>query len=503
MSQEKLLDNYPSPITIEGTTTILNQMKNCICKIKNEKGKGTGFFCYIPYNNDKLPVMITNYHLINENIINKNKVINVTLNDDEVDKSIIIDENRKIYANETYDTTIIEIRPSKDKINQFLELDSNIFKQSPNLIKESIYIIQYPKFLNEQKASVSYGILKNIQDYNLNHFCSTCPGSSGSPILNLSNNKVLGIHKEASIHFQYNIGTFLKYPIQDYINIIINTIKNEIKIDLTIDKKNVNKNIYFLDNSDYTDEKTNKKHFHDYLSEINESIADLYINNEKLTFKKYFKPIKEGKYTIIVKLKTNITDCSYMFFCCSNITKVDLSSFYSKNVKDMNHMFYWCKNLENIDLSGFNTENVTNMSNLFQYCEKIINLDLSSFNTIKVEKMNNMFHNCKNLNDIHLSSSFDTKNVTDMNQMFYDCQQLMNINLLTFNTKNVKNMGQMFFDCNNLKFLDLSSFEFNDDMDLKYMIFYCDKLEKIKVKKNYKEKIKKNIYNDDIEIIEV
>ena len=64
-------------------------------------------------------------------------------------------------------------------------------------------------------------------------------------------------------------------------------------------------------------------------------------------------------------------------------------------------------------------------------------------------------------------------------------------------------MGQMFFDCNNLKFLDLSSFEFNDDMDLKYMIFYCDNLEKIKVKKNYKEKIKMNIYNDDIEIIEV
>ena len=45
--------------------------------------------------------MITNYHIINENIINKNKTINLTLNDDKVDKSIIIDGDRKIYTNKT------------------------------------------------------------------------------------------------------------------------------------------------------------------------------------------------------------------------------------------------------------------------------------------------------------------------------------------------------------------------------------------------------------------
>ena len=46
--------------------------------------------------------------------------------------------------------------------------------------------------------------------------CSTDKGSSGSPILNLQNNKVIGIHNKNLI--SYNIGTLLKLPIKDFIN---------------------------------------------------------------------------------------------------------------------------------------------------------------------------------------------------------------------------------------------------------------------------------------------
>ena len=77
----------------------------------------------------------------------------------------MIDDNRKIYTNEKYDTTIIEIKPEKDKINYFLELDEEIFQE--NLSKESIYILQYPKNLDEQKAAVSYGIFNKIYIYDL------------------------------------------------------------------------------------------------------------------------------------------------------------------------------------------------------------------------------------------------------------------------------------------------------------------------------------------------
>ena len=42
-------------------------MEKCICKIyKNDGSKGTGFFCKINYDNKEIPVMITNYHVIND-----------------------------------------------------------------------------------------------------------------------------------------------------------------------------------------------------------------------------------------------------------------------------------------------------------------------------------------------------------------------------------------------------------------------------------------------------
>ena len=517
MNKEKLLEKYPSPITIEGTKEILNQMKNCICKINNDKGKGTGFFCYIEYEDKKFPVMITCNHVIDENIINKDNKINITLNDEKIDKKIIIDNNRKIYTSLEYDITIIEIKPKEDDIDSFLDLDLNIYKkETSNMNNESIYIIQYPQILNEQKACVSYGILKGITNINeISYFCSTCPGSSGSPILKISNNKIIGIHKEAPIYFEFNKGLFLKNPINEYIennikkkkktNIIYEAkenIKNEINIVLKVDKKDINKNIYFLDNNDYKDDKK-KISFNKHILELNESNVDIYINDIKHKFQKYFEPIKDGEYNIKLKFKEFIVNCSYMFFCCSNIISIDLSEFYSNDINNMNHMFYWCKNLKKINLTNLNTQNVIDMSNLFQFCENLINLDLSSFNTKKVENMCCMFHNCKNLEVIKFSSSFDTINVRNINQMFFNCNNLTNINLLSFNTQNVKNMSQMFFDCNKLKNLDLSSFEINDDANIEYMFFYCENLDNIKIKKKYENKIKMTDYSKDIKIITV
>ena len=45
---------------------------------------------------------------------------------------------------------------------------------------------------------MSYGISKEIYNCIIKHTCNTKPGSSGSPILNLENNKVIGLHKAAS-----------------------------------------------------------------------------------------------------------------------------------------------------------------------------------------------------------------------------------------------------------------------------------------------------------------
>ncbi len=262
LKKEIMIEKYPRPVSIEGTKKILNQLENNICKIyKKDGGKGTGFFCNISYNNIIIPVMMTNNHVIDEKYIKENNEILITLNDDKEEKVIKINDKRKIYTNKEYDTTIIEIKQKEDNINNFMEIDENIYKNN-NIIynNKSIYIIQYPF---SDKAHVSYGIISNIDEYNINHYCCTESGSSGSPIINLLNHKIIGIHKEGSSKFQLNKGTYLKYPINDFINKyiynnnnkniinnnnnenIINDEKNEIEIELKIEENDINKKIYF------------------------------------------------------------------------------------------------------------------------------------------------------------------------------------------------------------------------------------------------------------------
>ena len=113
IEKEIKIQDYPLPVTIDETNQILNQLRKCICKIETEKGIGTGFFCYIPYENRKLEVMLTNYHIIYEEILKKNERKKISLNDDKEIKNIKL-KNRRLYTSEKYDTTIIEINSEID-----------------------------------------------------------------------------------------------------------------------------------------------------------------------------------------------------------------------------------------------------------------------------------------------------------------------------------------------------------------------------------------------------
>ena len=165
IEKENLLKKYPLPVTIEKTEIILKQMKESICQIQNKNGDGTGFFCK---RLDK-KLLITNNHIINEEIIKNKKIIKVKLNDNKIKKDIKI---KDFYTSIEYDTTIIEIE-EEENIN-YLEIDDEIFDENIDLSNKSIYIIQYPKYGDEQKGAVSYGILNGISDeYNLKYNCST------------------------------------------------------------------------------------------------------------------------------------------------------------------------------------------------------------------------------------------------------------------------------------------------------------------------------------------
>jgi len=223
--KEKNIEDYPIPVTLESTKTILSQMEKNVCKIYMDNGiKGTGFFCKVPYKGNygfgaSLSVLITNNHIIDEKHLGKNNKIIFSINNDKIKKKLYIGD-RKTYTSKLFDITIIEIFPDEDGIKDFLELDFDINDDDyyDNMyIKKSVYLLHYP---NNEKVSVSYGIINAInlqKNFDFFHFCSTDNGSSGAPILNSSNNKLIGIHKGASNNHNFNKGTILIFPIKEFL----------------------------------------------------------------------------------------------------------------------------------------------------------------------------------------------------------------------------------------------------------------------------------------------
>ena len=210
------LKSFVKPVTVDVTQKILNQMTTCICKVKNNDKLGTGFFCKIPYkNNTKKNALITSSQIIDEYYLLHNNHIKILINEFNEQKKINIEPTRKIYTNKLYNTKIIEIKENDD-INNYLELDENLFGYNIKSLfeKESIYILQY---LNGVKASVSYGIINELNGDNIKNNCWLESGSNGAPILNLSNNKVIGL-VETNDNLNFGNGIILKFPIEDFIN---------------------------------------------------------------------------------------------------------------------------------------------------------------------------------------------------------------------------------------------------------------------------------------------
>ncbi len=204
------------------------QKKTCICQVIGKKS-GTGFFCKIPYNYETILTLITNYHIIDDEFLENNEFIEIVINK-SIAKKFRIDENRKIYSSKNYEYDIMIIKLYEtDGINNYLELDKNLFNENSEILYKAdyIYILHFPKGGN---SIISYGFgIEKINEFDIRHKCNTESCSSGSPILNLSTNKVIGIHK-AFIKKggkDFNIGTLLKYPLSELNNLIMNKNQQE------------------------------------------------------------------------------------------------------------------------------------------------------------------------------------------------------------------------------------------------------------------------------------
>ena len=452
---EKTISDYLRPISINGTEKILNQMRKSVCKIHKEDGtKGTGFFCRIEYPNQNkyLYLLMTNNHILEEKDIKNDNNIIISLNNEDEFRNIKIDNSRKVYTSEKLDVTFIEIKPNFDKIEDFLDIDENIYKNENFLndiySKKSIYSLHYPKGKN---IVVSYGLSLEIKDNAIYHLCYTEEGSSGSPLLSLNNFKVIGIHY-GKMNFDYNKGTFIKKPLLEFLNNYSVKPKNT-----NINNKyNLNKinEVHLNYKIEKEKEKTIKIFGDDFVNNNKENCFLIIDNNQleicsKIEIKDDLKN-KDILEIILIEIKT-INNMSHMFDECQSLLSLpDINKWNTSNIIDMSYMFFGCSSLNNIsDISIWNTSKVENMKCMFCNCSSLTSLpDISKWDISNVKNINGMFYGCKLLSSLPDISKWNTLNITDMNNLFSYCSSLLNLPNISKWTINNASIYGIFIGCN-------------------------------------------------------
>ena len=172
----------------------------------------------------------------------------------------------------------------------FKTTEYDIYKQ------KSVYVIHYP---NGQKMTYSPGAIKvvSLNNYIIHHYCSTETGSSGSPIINLFNYKVIGIHKGFQKKMNHNLGTLIKGPVENFNKLYTND--NIEKIVVKIFKVNKFENLGGLDEITIKYKKNKNNTLKDSnLDDIEENFGET-ISEDKLFGEKFVEMNKDICHIII------------------------------------------------------------------------------------------------------------------------------------------------------------------------------------------------------------
>lgn len=217
--RQLLLIDRPMYISKDEEIYIRKQMKYCICKLECENHSGTGFFLKIhdsPENEYYLPVLITSNKILGKNEISNGNYIKIFVDDEKYFFTIIIDDSRLTFIDESYGITVVELKEENLPICA-LEIDPEVFKSES--IKEfnqkTVYLIFYPETIY---SDYSLGVIKSISldGYFIKHTCKNPLLALGCPIINLKTFKVIGIHKQNQNNTNIFYGIFIKGLIQNF-----------------------------------------------------------------------------------------------------------------------------------------------------------------------------------------------------------------------------------------------------------------------------------------------
>ena len=504
----------------------INRISNSICKlsIPNIKGKiimGTCFFMYIM--NKKF--LITNNHVISNNLIHNKKDITVINNDGE---EFIIKLSKKERIKETivkpYDISAIEILDN-EKINNIKYLDYD-YNDINKYKKKEIFILQHPK---GKELHIASGTINNINKkiYEFEHNLDTDYGSSGSPVILIENCKVIGIHKKRNKDDDNKKGTFICKLVDKIINKLNKSLNS-----MNFKKNNINTN-EFEENSLINSKESEKNNLNNtkkledsnlnntnkfeennlngisnleennliilkYRLDIenpillfskkfyykNKNFLKIYINERKYELKKNSiknDEIKINQNILEIKVAINEPICMSQMFCdCNSLESIRFIKC-DRREGPMDRLFYNCKNLTEVfGIDEF--EKVYDINNLFSGCTSLITLPKTlNWDTSEVEKMNEIFSDCESLTESPDISKWNTSNVIYMQYLFSNCKSLRNIpDIKNWDTSNVKNMSHMFHNCENIEILpDISFWNVSKVENLSNLFSNCKSLKKI------------------------
>ena len=274
-----------------------------ICKIvyyllNGQKVQGTGFFMKI---DDNLKCVITNHHVISENLLNNNININIILhNNKKINMQL---NNRYIMFYENIDITVIELKEIDNILNDIdlLQYDLNYITGYEQYKDMDVFTLQYPK---EDIEVASGKILDIINNFEFKHNINTEQGSSGSPIILLNVLKVIGIHKQGDRIKPINYGSFIGEIFKNNDELKNDKDRNKINIQDTKSKNEI------LDSDviGKTNIKDISKNISKNCGEYNEKINKNFINInsiDKNMIKSIFNFLDEKRKLNIIKYNRN------------------------------------------------------------------------------------------------------------------------------------------------------------------------------------------------------
>ena len=166
-------------------------MNNSIYQIKdNENNLSICFFCYIKYKKRNIPVMISNNKVINEKYLSNNNGIKILINNEIT----TIKFGKAKYINKDYDLSIIQIIENNLININILDIDENLLENESELYydKKTIYIFNIN---NENSISVSYGVIKDINNSEIKYLSYKNLTNERWPIFSSFNNKIIAIYQ--------------------------------------------------------------------------------------------------------------------------------------------------------------------------------------------------------------------------------------------------------------------------------------------------------------------